>query len=387
MHAIHTHTHKKKFFFPITYSLLFYRYLRKRWLDKLQLEFPIQMYRFSHGNNIGTITFVWRLPSDSPEDSSSTAKAIANCNKQQKLFCTRQMRKDFVSKYRWFVKAPIRVLHHLYKDLIHDCSAASTAHELAMEEGIAQAIMELEDPEIILDLQKNNGKVGSSYEDFWQQLQNYLDEIVTLVNEHRHGNTMYLLIAISIRDLRELICDHLEKKFPNDSKPIPSDEWIHLQFWPKNPYSSSALRYTGRFQVKYSVQARQMRKSHPDSKYVAVTLQYVKNFAVKYKSHALLLSVDDKAIVPVGEPDIPISTGVCGHHRSLTFASSSGPTRSALDHDFHLLEIVPSVALAINIPESFNDSLFFLGSHMCAIRTRSHNPLLHIDTVWSLFNL
>ena len=52
----------------------------------------------------------------------------------------------------------------------------------------------------------------------------------------------------------------------------------------------------------------------------------MKNFAVKYKSHVLLLSVDDKAIVPVGEPDNPISTGVCGHHRSLTFASSSGPT-------------------------------------------------------------
>ena len=102
-----------------------------------------------------------------------------------------------------------------------------------------------------------------------------------------------------------------------------------------------------------------MRKSHPDSKYVVVTLQYVKNFAVKYKNHALLLSVDDKAIVPVGEPDNPISTGVRGHHRSLTFTSSSGPTLSALDHDFHLLGIVPSVALAINIPESFHDSFFF----------------------------
>ena len=166
------------------------------------------------------------------------------------------MRKDFVSKYRRFVKVPIGVLRHVYKYLIHDCSAASTVHEVAMEERIAQAIMELEDPEIILDLRKNNGKVGSSYEDFWQELQNYLDEIVTPVNERRHGNTMYLPIAISIRDLRELICDRLEKKFPNDSKPIPSDEWIRLQFWPRNSYSSSALRYTGRFQVKYSVQAR-----------------------------------------------------------------------------------------------------------------------------------
>ena len=104
-----------------------------------------------------------------------------------------------------------------------------------------------------------------------------------------------------------------------------------------------------------------MRKAHPYSKYVAVTLQYVKNFAVKYKSHALLLSVDDKAIVPVGEPDNPISTGVHGHHRSPTFTSSCGSTLGALDHDFHLFGIVPSVALAINIPESFNDSFFFSG--------------------------
>ena len=29
------------------------------------------------------------------------------------------------------------------------------------------------------------------------------------------------------------------------------------------------------------------------------------------------MSVDDKAIVPVGEPDCPVSTGVRGHSRSL----------------------------------------------------------------------
>lgn len=102
-----------------------------------------------------------------------------------------------------------------------------------------------------------------------------MDEIVTPINECRHGSIMYLPIAISIRDLRELVTERLNKKFPDVSKPIPSDEWIRLQFWPKNPYSTAALRYTGRFQVKYAVQACQMRRSHPDSKYVAVMLQYV----------------------------------------------------------------------------------------------------------------
>ena len=70
----------------------------------------------------------------------------------------------------------------------------------------------------------------------------------------------------------------------------------------------------------------------------------------------LLLSVDNKAIVPVGEPGDPISTGVRGHHRSSM--CSGGPTLAALDHDFHLHGIVPSVALAIEIPESPNDSFF-----------------------------
>ena len=65
------------------------------------------------------MTFIWYLPTDSAGDSSSTAKAIAGLNKQQELFCIlRQMRKDFVSKYRQFIKAPFGVLYHLYKDLV-----------------------------------------------------------------------------------------------------------------------------------------------------------------------------------------------------------------------------------------------------------------------------
>ena len=81
---------------------------------------------------------------------------------------------------------------------------------------------------------------------------------------------MYLPLAISIRDLREQICEWLSKRFPDVTKCVPSEEWLRLQFWPNNPYANNALRYTGQFNVKYAVQARQMRKSHPDARYVAV---------------------------------------------------------------------------------------------------------------------
>ena len=111
----------------------------------------------------------------------------------------------------------------------------------------------------------------------------------------------------------------------------------------KNPYFHSALRYTGRFSVKFGVQCRQLRKSHSDAHYINALLQYVKVFTVKYMEFTLYVSADDKAIVP----DLPISTGVRGHHRSLVPAEESKVV--ALDHDFHVQGIVPLVALFVLI--------------------------------------
>ena len=63
----------------------------------------------------------------------------------------------------------------------------------------------------------------------------------------------------------------------------------------------------------------------------------------------LLASVDDKCIIPVGKPAWPVSTGVHGHNRSLV--PLNGPQMLALDHDFHLHGIVPSVAFVIDVSE------------------------------------
>ena len=109
----------------------------------------------------------------------------------------------------------------------------------------------------------------------------------------------------------------------------------------------------------------QMRKSHPDARYAAVILQYVKHFAVSLTEH-IMLSLDDKAIIPVGEPDNPISTGVHGHHRSLV--TVGGPTLAALDHDFHLFGIVPSVS-----PDRPNDS-FFTGQPFVSSKDKITQP-------------
>ena len=66
------------------------------------------------------------------------------------------------------------------------------------------------------------------------------------LSKRHHGDALYFCIAIYVCDLHETISEHLNKKFPENTLPIPSDEWIHLWFWPGNQYAHNALNYTGR---------------------------------------------------------------------------------------------------------------------------------------------
>ena len=106
---------------------------------------------------------------------------------------------------------------------------------------------------------------------------------------------------------------------------------------------------------KFAVQKRQLHKSHPDSKYVMVLLKYVKEYAVRFADHVVLVSVDDKVIVPGGELGLSISTGVRGHNMLLVPYSCF---LGAVDHDFHIHGVVPSVCLMVQIPQPPLDSFF-----------------------------
>ena len=90
----------------------------------------------------------------------------------------------------------------------------------------------------------------------------------------------YMSVAISVNHLRDVISSCLKEKSVEAS--IPSAEWIRLQFWPHNPHAATALQHTGKFDVKLAVQCCQLRREHPESKYVAVIFRYAKEFAIRY---------------------------------------------------------------------------------------------------------
>lgn len=103
---------------------------------------------------------------------------------------------------------------------------------------------------------------------------------------------------------------------------------------------NSAQNYTGKFNIKFAFQQRLLRVQHTDLPYGKHQFYLLKDFACAWRDHVVLQSLDDKAIVPVGEPGQAVSTGVRAHHGGLV----SDPRQNlALDHGFHVAGIVPSV--------------------------------------------
>ena len=71
----------------------------------------------------------------------------------------------------------------------------------------------------------------------------------TAVHKRRHNTVSYLVLAICVRELIERV-----KKRPVIL--TPWEEWVRLQFSPINPYTNNAMKYTGRFEIKYTVQKK-----------------------------------------------------------------------------------------------------------------------------------
>ena len=359
------------------------RYTRRHWIDKLSLQFPVMLYRYVHGSHIGTLSFAWKIP-EGTNDLNKTSQIISKLTSSQSKYASRAMQTDFLDKYSRLSKAPKSVLRNIYKSLVGDASSSNCVAEKEIDERVSKALLDLDDTEIIMDLREMNGNPKSTkFDAFWNELAEYLEEITTAVDERRQVDVMHMPLAISVRHLRDIIVERLQSK-QSVMPAIPSIEWIRLQFWPSNPYSGAALRHTGRFQVKHGVQIRQMRKDHPDARYVGNILRYVKNFVVKHRSLVCMMSVDDKAIVPVGEPNFPVSTGVRGHNRSLV--AVDGPQNCALDHDFHIHGIVPSVSFVVDIPTSSKDS-FFQGKAYVVLKDKVSQPSSPLRHSCELLNI
>ena len=323
-----------------------------RYIQKLSegLCVPAALLTYSAGVSVGNIAAVFRLPNDC-DQMSVCLPVIEKFKKQLPTYHTRGMRKALFSKFgRIAPTVKPAHLRYFYSELTGDSSASINFMQAEVDSRIKQFI-ELEDPFVIPDLRTlNSSTERSKFDHFWQVCDTVLnEEIDTAVDDRRHSEVAHLASALSVRDLFERV----SRRIP-DGAPVPSQEWLRLQFWPKTKHAKASLHYTGRLKVKFMIQQRQFRKQHPDQHYAAALFRYQREFALKFRDHTAFVCLDDKHRIKIGEPGFPVAAAERGRRVlvSMTKAFQVG------DHDFTKFSVIPSVILVLDIPHSISESWY-----------------------------
>jgi hypothetical protein len=317
---------------------------RFRFFEHIHLSVAVDMLKYAPGGSHNIVVCFVEVPEDrsEPQKQTDAGRFVAAMMPQLPVFHTRRMKQNFKQQIQNIAVIKPSAVDLIYKELAWDASAASNPD-------IQQRLhsMFLGENSLIADLRHlNPGRPNDRFDVFFTNLETVVND-VTAEDERRH-NVAHLARWMSVKDLVSQA-----SKLCSPGTPIPSNALVRLQFTPRNPYCHTALSFTSRYNVQYKIQRRQLRISHPDDHYCAALLKYLKCLAVKLGPTCKLFFCDDKAKVPLGEPDVMLSTGVRG---KLSLAPSQ-TTLVAADHDVHHKgSLTPSVLLDCDVPETVNAS-------------------------------
>ncbi|KAK3094620.1 hypothetical protein FSP39_004120 [Pinctada imbricata] len=326
------------------------RQRRYHYIQDIQFPFDVTVYAYSSGGPHESLHFIWKC--SKMLDLQQANKVIHEIERNIPIYHTRAMRRDFRDRFSLVCKATPSVMNEMYRHLTGDSSVPGTGIEKAVRERLL-VLLDSQNSDLVYDMRTlhHDGEKEKCFEKFFEEVEKYINEYeLKAVDDRRHGLVSHLSVAISVRDLREQISARL----PNET-PIPSEEWLRLQFMPKNEVFHSAVNYTGRFPLKYKIQSRQFNAFHIDAHYVSAIQMYLKDFVVQNRENCVLLSVDDKNHIPVGEPGIPIAS----IYRSKKAVTHSNVLNIAADHDTaSKCKLTPSVTLVIDIPEESSGDFY-----------------------------
>lgn len=281
---------------------------------------------------------------------------------------TRAMRRSFIRKASLICNLKAKDARFIYKQLSGDSAEAETADQKEIDARVYQAF-EMEDPDIITDLRCHNKGQPSKYDAFFEKAKQYLENVIeTAVDERRHDEMTHLAQAISVPDLLRCV----KETCPPETA-IPSEQWLRLQFAPKCASTYASLQFTGKLQVKFQVQSRQLRKTPEDTHYASAIFRYLKEFCIKFRDFTVFVCMDDKHHCKVGEPGHPVAAV----DRGKRVVVAEDKVFAVSDHDF----TKSSVTMLVDIPESIEEGSFYRGQVYVGVKDlvlEPSSPLRHI---------
>ncbi|GET04088.1 uncharacterized protein LOC105326236 [Rhizophagus clarus] len=346
-------------------------------------SFKIGEYRFNSGNNSFNAISIWKIDKQADEMTTlqENSRIASELQTEASRYHTRAMRINYQRTCDLLLpKVKLSTLRTIYRMLTGNVSAANTTNDAKVDERVKLAL-ELGDPDITIDLHEHRSGRSSKYDTFWKIAAQFLAgkaaDVVTAVDERRHDTVVHLATAISVNYLLNQI-----KRECLPKTPIPSAQWLRLQFWPKNLTRLSSLQFTGLLPLKFMVQTRQLQAFHPDVHYASALFRYEKEFAVKFRKITNLIFLDDKHHCNIGEPEFPVAAV----ERGKKVMVSKDTTFAVADYDFTKTGIIPSVAMICNIPESINGD-FYAGKVHIGLKDpifQPSSPLRHATELYHL---
>ena len=122
-----------------------------------------------------------------------------------------------------------------------------------------------------------------------------------------------------------------------------------------------SLNYTGKLGIKYMAQSRQPSHEHVDQHYCAALILMLKVFCVKHRQCVTLVDLDGKHACKVGEPNYPVAAV----DRGGKVLVAENTVFVLGDHDFTKAELIQSVTLLVDIPESATASCYKRTVNVC----------------------
>lgn len=218
---------------------------------------------------------------------------------------------------------------------------------------------------------ENKANKSSRFDLFWKAADEILSSEMVVPDERRHGSTCCISpLCVSLRDLKSQVEQKAKEMFPHQKIDCPSEEYFRLQFTPRNENALTAARYYKRFDIKWVLQTRLLHKEHRDQHFGAKQFKYLKQMAQRFSSHATVFFLDDKASIPIGHPNTPVSA--TRRQRKVLGAGIGPKGLTAADHDVIPMHLTPSVSVKLSPPE--DEKSWYMGEAEVILKDAIFQP-------------
>ena len=108
--------------------------LRYVYLREIALPFNVELYSYHHGNYLGTLWYIWRIPCDPIKyDPAKTKQMTTLVELTIPEYHTREMWKQFCERFGLVVNTKPVVLTEMYQFLTSDCSRSTTEYHISQK--------------------------------------------------------------------------------------------------------------------------------------------------------------------------------------------------------------------------------------------------------------